>query len=180
MDSALVRISKFLSLVLRHKPETIGITLDDAGWVPISDLLDAAKAFGQELNHDLLLRIVHENDKQRFAISVDGTSIRANQGHSIEIELGLKPVTPPSILYHGTVMRFVHSIREKGLLPGNRQHVHLSSDHQTAEIVGRRRGIPIVLVIDAIRMANDDRRFYLSENGVWLTPDVPVEYIRLP
>lgn len=177
MDPALVRTSKFLSLILRHKPQEIGITLDEAGWVGIAELIEAANANGSRLDMDLLLRVVHENDKQRFAISADGTSIRANQGHSIEVNLGLTPTPPPMMLYHGTVARFLSSIREKGLVAGNRHHVHLSADPHTAEIVGRRRGEPIVLVIDAGQMANDAFQFYLSQNGVWLTVHVPVGYI---
>ncbi len=180
MDLSLVRTSKFLSLVLRHKPEAIGISLNDAGWVKISDLLEAANAGGRRLNLDLLFRVVHENDKQRFAISADGKSIRANQGHSVDVDLGLTPTPPPERLFHGTVRRFLEGIRTKGLIPCNRQHVHLSADQHTAEIVGRRRGKPVVLVIDSKRMADDAIRFCLSLNGVWLTAHVPVEYIEFP
>ena len=180
MDPSLIRTSKFLSLVLRHKPQTIGIALNDAGWVEISKLLEAANAYGKILDLDLLLRVVHENDKQRFAISADGKSIRANQGHSMEVNLGLTPISPPAKLFHGTVSRFLDGIRARGLLPGNRQHVHLSPDEQTAEIVAKRRGKPIVLVIDAERMAKDEIHFFLSQNGVWLTTHVPVGYIEFP
>lgn len=180
MEASLAAVSKFLSLVLRHKPETIGLTLDDAGWVRIVNLLEAANAAGTKLDHDLLRRVVHENDKQRFAISGDGLSIRANQGHSVHVELGLAPATPPSILYHGTVEQSLESIKAQGLLPGQRLHVHLSADRKTAEIVGKRRGIPVILMIDAERMAADGKLFYLSENGVWLTADVPVLYIQFP
>lgn len=180
MDASLVRTSKFLSLVLRHKPQAIGISLDNAGWVAIADLLDAANAAGTKLDFDLLLRVVHENDKQRFTISPDGESIRANQGHSIDVDLGLTPSMPPEVLYHGTVARFLDGIQAKGLLPGNRQHVHLSADRRTAESVGKRRGEPIVLRIDAQRMADDSIPFYLSENGVWLTANVSIEYIEFP
>lgn len=180
MDSSLVPISKFLSLVLRHKPESIGLSLDEAGWVAISDLLEAAKKSGTKLEIDILLRVIHENDKQRFAISSDGKSIRANQGHSIDVDLGLSPTRPPGTLYHGTVAKFLDGIRAKGLLPGSRQHVHLSADPLTAQIVGKRRGNPIVLLIDAERMANDAMDFYHSQNGVWLTDHVPVGYIEFP
>jgi putative RNA 2'-phosphotransferase len=180
MDSSLVRVSKFLSLVLRHQPQAIGVTLDDAGWVAISELLQAANASGTKLDFDLLLRVVHENDKQRFAISPDGKSIRANQGHSIDVDLGLSPAEPPATLYHGTVAKFLDGIRAGGLLPGNRQYVHLSADPLTAEMVGRRRGEPVVLLIDAERMANDAIRFFLSQNGVWLTAHVPAGYIEFP
>ena len=180
MDSSLVRVSKFLSLVLRHQPQTIGVTLDDAGWVAISELLEAANASGTKLDFDLLLRVVHENDKQRFAISADGKSIRANQGHSIDVDLGLAPAEPPAILYHGTVAKFLGGIRAEGLIPGSRQHVHLSADPRTAEIVGRRRGEPVVLLIDAERMTRDAIHFFLSQNGVWLTGHVPTGYIEFP
>ena len=180
MEPSLVRISKFLSLVLRHRPETIGLALDKAGWVAISDLLDAANASGNRIDHDLLLRVVHENDKRRFAISADGTCIRANQGHSVDVDLGLEPKTPPAILFHGTVERFLDSIKAAGLLPGSRQHVHLSSDRQTAEIVAKRRGTPVVLVVDTIAMMEDGIQFYQSENGVWLTATVPTRYIKFP
>lgn len=180
MDSSLASVSKFLSLVLRHQPQQIGISPDNAGWVAITELLEAANASGTRLDVDLLLRVVHENDKQRFAISSDGKSIRANQGHSIRVDLGLTPTVPPATLYHGTVARFLDGIRAKGLLAGGRQHVHLSADRHTAEIVGKRRGEPVVLLIDAERMARDATDFFLSQNGVWLTPHVPVEYIEFP
>ena len=139
MDRPLTTASKFLSLILRHKPETIGVQLDPNGWVNIDQLLTAANTAGKLLDYDLLLRVVHENDKQRFAISDDGARIRANQGHSVSVDLQLVPTPPPDMLYHGTVDRFLDSIREKGLVPGTRQHVHLSSDRRTAEIVGGRR-----------------------------------------
>jgi putative RNA 2'-phosphotransferase len=180
MDSSLVRLSKFLSLVLRHEPQVIGLSVDDAGWVVITELLEAANASGTKLDFDLLLRVVHENDKQRFAISPDGKSIRANQGHSIHVDLGLTPTEPPATLYHGTVATFLDGIRAKGLLPGSRRHVHLSADSFTAEIVGKRRGEPVILLIDAERMANDAIHFFLSQNGVWLTAHVPVGYIEFP
>lgn len=180
METALVSVSKFLSLVLRHKPETIGLTLDEAGWVGIATLLEAANAAGTKLDHDVLLRAVHENDKQRFTICPDGLKIRANQGHSVQVDLGLTPATPPAILYHGTVERFLESIKEQGLLSGQRQYVHLSSDQKTAEVVGKRRGSPVILVIEASRMCEEGMQFYLSENGVWLTASVPVSYIQFP
>ncbi|HCS52969.1 RNA 2'-phosphotransferase [Rubinisphaera sp.] len=179
MDS-IVHTSKFLSLVLRHKPETIGIVLDDSGWVKISELIEASRSSGQTLDHDLLLRVVHENDKQRFAISADGESIRANQGHSVKVDLGLTPQVPPEALYHGTVAKFLTSIQENGLIPGERQYVHLSADTQTAQIVGKRRGKPVILVIDAQKMMSDGMSFFLSNNGVWLTSHVPAKYIEFP
>jgi putative RNA 2'-phosphotransferase len=180
MDRELITISKFLSLILRHKPETIGLQLADDGWADIDQLLHGARAHGTRLDHDLLLRVVHENDKQRFAISEDGRRIRANQGHSIAVDLALEPRTPPPMLYHGTVARFLDSIRQHGLQPGDRQHVHLSPDTRTAESVGRRRGKPIVLTVGALDMHAIGKAFYFSQNGVWLTGHVPIEFIRFP
>jgi putative RNA 2'-phosphotransferase len=178
MDPAIVQASKFLSLILRHKPAIIGLQLDAEGWADVSELINAACASGKRFDLDLLLRVVHENDKQRFAFSDDGQRIRANQGHSIEIDLGLTPIEPPSHLYHGTVDRFIESIERQGLLPQNRQYVHLSADFKTAKVVGSRRGKPIVLVIDSKQMHQDHRPFFRSSNGVWLTEHVPPQYLR--
>jgi putative RNA 2'-phosphotransferase len=180
MDASFTKLSKLLSLVLRHKPQAIGISLDEAGWVDVEELINAINASGQQIDHELLVRIVRENDKQRFAFSEDGLQIRANQGHSVEIDLGLSPAEPPALLFHGTVGNFLDSIRVKGLIAGKRQHVHLSADMQTATIVGKRRGIPVVLTVDAGRMAADGMQFFVSQNGVWLTSHVPVTYINFP
>ena len=155
MDRELISTSKFLSLVLRRRPETIGITLDEQGWVEIDELLAAASHAGRRLTRPLLERVVRENDKQRFAISPDGTRIRANQGHSVQIDLGRQPTQQPELLYHGTVARFLDSIRESGLEPGNRQHVHLSPDVETARKVGQRRGRPVILIVESGRMWRD-------------------------
>ena len=176
----LIRTSKFLSLVLRHQPEIIGIALDENGWTKIDTLLNAANAHGHTIDRDRLVKIVRENDKQRFAISNDGLRIRANQGHSIKVELDLSPSVPPRELYHGTVQKFLPSIREQGLLPGSRQHVHLSANRQTAATVGQRRGKPVILLVDAERMSLDDFTFYQSQNGVWLTNHVPASYLHFP
>ena len=180
MKNSITSLSKFLSLILRHSPERIGIRLDEGGWTSIAALLDAANAAGRKLDHELLLQIVQENTKQRFAISPDGLRIRANQGHSVSVDLGLAPRQPPDKLFHGTVAKFIDSIRSQGLISGNRQHVHLSTDRDTAEIVGRRRGTPIILSIDASRMASSGFSFFLSANCVWLTHHVPVDYIQFP
>ena len=177
MDRELISTSKFLSLVLRHRPETIGICLDSQGWVDISALIVAANQSGKRLTQALVERVVRENDKQRFAISEDGKRIRANQGHSVEVDLRLTAVEPPERLYHGTVTRFLDSIRRHGLVSGNRQHVHLSPDRETARKVGQRRGGPVILVVDSRRMWQDGFRFYCSRNGVWLTEAVPAEYL---
>jgi putative RNA 2'-phosphotransferase len=174
---AVVSTSKFLSLILRHQPETIGIELDENGWVDVDELLDKAGKHGKSISRELLERVVRENDKQRFALSDDMSRIRANQGHSVQVDLELKPQTPPAELFHGTVARFVDSIRENGLVSGARQHVHLSFDRETATIVGSRRGKPVILVIDAQKMHEEGYKFYLSENGVWLADEVPARYI---
>ncbi|WP_426340509.1 RNA 2'-phosphotransferase [Pseudoduganella sp. S-14] len=170
--------SKFLSLVLRHKPEEIGLVLDQNGWASIDELIALANARGTNLNRSQIEFIVENSDKKRFAISADGTKIRANQGHSVEIALGLPPQTPPERLYHGTATRFLGSIRESGLHSAARQHVHLSSDHATAEKVGSRHGKPVVLTVEAGQMARDGHFFYISENGVWLTEAVPAKYLN--
>jgi putative RNA 2'-phosphotransferase len=175
----LVRISKFLSLVLRHKPEELGLELDAAGWVPVNDLLEAAAFHGMKFSREQLDEVVRTNEKKRFAFSADGRMIRANQGHSVEVELGYEPAVPPPILYHGTVERFLPSIRKQGLIKGNRQHVHLSPDVDTAIGVGNRRGKPVVLKVSSGQMQADGFAFYLSANGVWLTDHVPVRYLEL-
>jgi putative RNA 2'-phosphotransferase len=180
MNKQLVEISKFLSFVLRHKPQAIGITLDAEGWVAVDELLAAAVRHGQSITRQQLEEVVATNDKQRFSFSADGRLIRANQGHSIEVDLGLVPVEPPELLYHGTVARFLDSIREKGLVRGKRHHVHLSADRDTAARVGQRRGRPVVLVIEARCMRGDGHAFFQSENGVWLTEAVPPAYLQFP
>jgi putative RNA 2'-phosphotransferase len=175
-----VRTSKFLSLVLRHEPERIGIVLDESGWTDIAALLAAAAAHGVAITRAELDEVVATSDKQRFALSPDGTRIRANQGHSVDVELGLAPATPPDRLYHGTVARFVESIRELGILKGSRHHVHLSADEDTARRVGGRRGAPVVLGVRAGEMAAAGHAFFRSENGVWLVEHVPPEFVELP
>jgi len=169
------KLSKFLSLILRHKPEHIGLELDDHGWALIDDLLD--KAGNPELTRELLYEIVTTNDKQRFIISEDGSRIRANQGHSIKVDLGLQELKPPNILYHGTADRFVDSIFEKGLIKKQRHHVHLSEQIKTAEAVGKRYGKLVLLKIDAEKMYSKGFKFYKSENEVWLVDTVPSEYL---
>ena len=171
MKDALVATSKFLSLVLRHRPGVIGIELDNEGWVAVEDLLAACAQYGRAVSREQLDAVVRTNDKQRFAFSADGSRIRANQGHSVPVDLGLVPAEPPELLYHGTVQRSLESIRRDGLVKGNRHHVHLSPDIQTATKVGQRRGRPVVLVIEAGRMFRDGHEFFRSENGVWLTDD---------
>lgn len=171
------RTSKFLSLVLRHKPEKIGIMLDEAGWTDVSGLLEAMEKLRWRVSREDLDFIVRNNAKQRFAFSEDGTQIRASQGHSVEVDLKYDAVDPPEILYHGTVGKFMASIREQGLIKGERHHVHLSKDEATATIVGKRRGAPVLLVVDARAMALDGYEFFVSANGVWLTELVPPKYL---
>jgi putative RNA 2'-phosphotransferase len=175
-----VRESKFLSLVLRHQPEEIGLVLDEHGWAEIDELLRLANAKGCCLTRPVLEQIVAESDKQRFALSDDGQRIRANQGHSVNVDLNLPPMEPPEILYHGTATRFVESIRAEGLHAGSRQQVHLSKDVQTATVVGQRHGKPVVLVVEAGKLFAAGHKFHLSANGVWLTERVPAEYIQKP
>lgn len=177
MNVDIVKVSKFLSLVLRHKPEEIGLTLDENGWADVEELIRLINQAGSRLTRPLLERVVAENDKKRFAFSDDGLRIRASQGHSIEVDLALVPQVPPELLYHGTATRFLDSIRETGLVAGKRQHVHLSLDLETASKVGKRHGRLHLLTIRAGEMHRDGRLFYCSANGVWLTELVPLEYI---
>jgi putative RNA 2'-phosphotransferase len=166
--------------VLRHKPEKIGLELDREGWVPVDELIAAMNRAGVSLDETLLERIVREDEKERYAFSEDGSRIRTNYGHSVPVELGMEPTTPPELLYHGTATRFLASIEAEGLKPGNRLHVHLSPDRRTAVTVGRRHGKPVVLEIETLRMHEDGFRFFLSGSGIWLTSEVPPQYIRFP
>lgn len=172
------KTSKFLSLVLRHEPGLIGITLDSAGWANVSELLRACRAHGRPLTRDELREAVASDDKRRFSFSEDGRKIRANQGHSIPVELGYEPAAPPAVLYHGTTEKFLPSIREEGLKRGSRHHVHLSPDEETARKVGGRRGRPVVLKVESGRMHEAGHMFFRSANGVWLTERVPPEYLN--
>jgi len=179
MDNTIqAKRSKFLSLVLRHQPELIGLTLDNAGWVPVADLLNALAKAEKPLRHDELQELVTTSPKQRFTISPDGSMIRANQGHSVEVDLGLEAAAPPELLYHGTVAGPIPSIMSQGLTKQQRHHVHLSADIATARLVGSRRGAPVILEIAAGRMHEAGHAFYRSENGVWLTDIVPAGFLR--
>jgi putative RNA 2'-phosphotransferase len=172
------KISKFLSLVLRHKPETIGIKLDENGWVEIDELLVALSKHNHPIDIDCLEEIVATNDKKRFAFNSLGTHIRASQGHSINVDLGLEPQRPPVRLYHGTNYDNMQQIMKSGLKPMTRDFVHMSEDLYTAEKVGSRQGGQLVVLdIDAMQMYNDGVVFYKSENGVWLTNFVDKKYI---
>lgn len=177
-DKQRTRASKFLSKHLRHEPASIGLTLESGGWVLVEDLLRGCHQAGIALTRTELEEIVAENNKQRFAFDETGTKIRANQGHSVEVDLNLEPVTPPNILYHGTTTRFLDEILRSGLQKMARHHVHLSVDIPTATNVGQRHGKPSLLVIDAHAMHQAGYRFYVSANGVWLTDEVPPAYLQ--
>ncbi len=173
-----VRVSKYLARHLRHEPERIGLTLDPGGWVEIDALVEAAAAHGFRFTRAELDHVVATNDKRRFA--VEGTRIRASQGHTVPVDLGLPEAVPPPYLYHGTVARHLPAIRTEGLRPMNRHAVHLSPDRATAARVGARRGRPVVLPVDSGAMHRDGHVFRVSANGVWLAAAVPPEYVRFP
>lgn len=175
-----VKLSKRLSLILRHRPASVGLPLDDAGWVSVDELLVALAAHGLSLTRDELDEVVRSNDKQRFAFDDTRTKIRANQGHSVQVDLGYSSESPPDVLFHGTPTRNVASILRGGLEPRGRHAVHLSADVRTAEIVGARRGHFVVLAVDAKAMTADGHSFARSANGVWLVDVVPPEYISHP
>ncbi len=178
-DPSPVRTSKCLALLLRHDPGQFGVVLDSEGWADVDAVISGLVGAGFRVDAAVLARIVEEDEKGRYAFSPDGSRIRASQGHSIGVDLGLRPREPPATLYHGTVGRFLAAIRREGLLPRARHHVHLSATQSAAEEVGRRRGRPVVLEIDAARMHHDGHTFFLSENGVWLVACVSSEYLRV-
>ena len=179
-EKKLKQISKRLSLVLRHQPELIGVKLDEQGWIEVDTLLAAFSKKFFPLQLDELQHVVENNNKKRFAFSEDEKMIRASQGHSIEIKLEYEPIEPPTILYHGTAEKFVDSIQKQGLLKRKRHHVHLSADEATAKNVGSRHGKPVILIVKSAEMHQTGIEFFRSENGVWLTDHVPVEYIDFP
>lgn len=172
-------LSKLLSFVLRHKPEFIGVKLDTEGWADVDILIAQLNAHGTAVDRDLLDHVVETNSKKRFAFNENKKLIRASQGHSIPIELGYVAQTPPDVLFHGTAEKFVASILNTGLEKRSRQHVHLSLDLQTATQVGSRHGKPVIFTIQAGEMQAAGYSFYLSDNNVWLTDRVPVEFIRI-
>jgi len=173
-----VKTSKMLSRILRHDPGAVGVTLDAAGWVEVDTLLAALARHRRPLSRAQLDHVVATNNKRRFAYSEDGRSIRASQGHTVEVDLGLPATTPPDVLFHGTAERNLQYILAEGLRPMARQDVHLSADTGTAVKVGSRHGRPVVLEVDAAAMAADGHEFRVSANGVWLTDAVPVQYLR--
>ena len=175
------RASKFLSYVLRHHPELINLTLDTQGWANTQELIEKATRGDHVLTFEQLVEIVETNDKQRFSFNEDRSQIRTNQGHSLQfIDLKMETQAPPEILYHGSVGKFVDSIKEHGLQKGSRQYVHLSIEIQTAIEVGSRRGKPVVLTVQAMKMYNAGYQFYLSDNQIWLTEHVPSEFLEFP
>ncbi|MCP3924420.1 MAG: RNA 2'-phosphotransferase [Desulfobacterales bacterium] len=171
------KISKYFSYILRHHPEAIGITLDDEGWAQIDELIEKTKKF--KLTMEMIQTVVDTNDKKRFTLSSDKRRIKANQGHSIEVDLALEPIDPPDFLLHGTAQKSIESIMDKGILKGQRHHVHLSETKETAFAVGQRYGKPVLLKIDSNKMAGDGFKFYKSLNGVWLVEGVPPRYIEI-
>ena len=178
MSDYIVTASKFLSLLLRHRPEEVGLSLDAGGWAAIEDIVRLTAGKRTQLTKNLIEEITATSDKKRFVISDDGTRIRANQGHSIVVDLNLHPRNPPETLFHGTATRFLESILRQGLSKGNRQYVHLSPDKATAFKVGQRHGKPVILVIAAQSMQESGHVFFLSANGVWLTEHVPAKFLR--
>ncbi len=174
-----IRLGRFLSLVLRHDPGAAGIVLDEHGWADVKELLDGVNRSGRRMDMETLERIVRENNKQRYAFNESHTKIRANQGHSIGVDVELKQKQPPQYLYHGTATRFLPSIHREGIRKMSRQYVHLSGDFETALAVGKRHGIPVVVTVEAAAMARDGVVFYRSENGVWLCEHVAPKYFAV-
>lgn len=171
------KLSIFISLILRHKPDAAGIQLDEHGWANVDELLNGINNTGREIDINVLEEIVKTDNKQRYSFNEDKSLIRANQGHSIPVDVELKEQQPPQYLYHGTADRFLNSIVSEGLKPMSRLYVHLSKDEETAVKVGKRHGKPVVLKIRAEEMWNDGIKFYLSQNGVWLTKYVDKKYM---
>lgn len=172
-----IKISKYLCFILRHHPEAIGLGLDSEGWASIDEIIQKISRF--KLTPELIDYVMQTDDKQRFCISEDGTKIRANQGHSIDVNLNLKPLQPPEVLLHGTANRFLENILEKGLLKQKRQFIHLTESESIAKAVGSRYGKPVILEITSVRMVEDGFIFYKSLNNVWLVEHVPVDYLKI-
>ncbi|EHK2328721.1 RNA 2'-phosphotransferase [Clostridium perfringens] len=172
------KISKYISLILRHKPEEIGLKLDEHGYLRVLDLIEGIDKSYEGFSMDDLERIVREDSKGRYSFNEDKSKIRANQGHSIKVDLGLEEIKPPKVLYHGTGRKYLESILENGLIKKERQYVHLSKDRETASIVGKRHGDLVIFEVDSESMFNDGIKFYLSKNNVWLCNYVPKKYIK--
>ena len=175
----LTKISRYLSLILRHRPEAAGISLDVHGWADVDELIAGIqKGKYPDFSREILDEIVRTDNKQRYSYDDSRQRIRANQGHSIPVDVELKQTVPPEILWHGTGEKYTESIDRTGLIPKSRLYVHLSADTQTAAAVGKRHGTPVIYQVDSGRMSRDGYPFFLSENGVWLTKAVPPEYLR--
>jgi putative RNA 2'-phosphotransferase len=172
----LIKVSKYLAKHLRHTPEALRLTLEPGGWVRVDDLLAACANRHFYISRAELNEVVAKNDKQRFAFDESGERIRANQGHSVEVDLQLEQIAPPDVLYHGTSRAVVGALYRDGIRKMSRHHVHLSAEVETAMKVGGRHGVPVVIRIDARRMHADGHVFYRSDNGVWLVESVPPEY----
>ena len=173
----LIKTSRFISLILRHKPETIGITLDEHGWANVEELIAGVNK-KYPIDMQILEKIVNDDDKNRYSFNGDKTMIRANQGHSIPVDVELKKLNPPDILYHGTGEKYVESIKKQGLIRKNRLYVHLSDNIEIAEKVGKRHGKPVIYEIDCKKMIEDGIEFFKSENNVWIVESVPVKYLK--
>ena len=177
--SKLDKLSIFISLVLRHKPEVIGLTLDEHGWANVDELIEKLNHSKDQIDMEMLEEIVRTDHKKRYSFNEDKTLIRANQGHSVKVDVELQEQQPPEILYHGTAEEFLDAIMQEGLKPVSRLYVHLSKDMETAVKVGKRHGKPIVLKVHSNVMFEDGCKFYLSENGVWLTEKVDIQYLKI-
>ncbi|MFK8102268.1 MAG: RNA 2'-phosphotransferase [Saprospiraceae bacterium] len=177
-DQACTKLSKFLSLVLRHQPERLKLKLDAYGWTSTEELLQKIQTRQADFTLETLQYVVRTNSKQRFAFNEDGTKIRANQGHSVKLELDLEPILPPQELYHGTTQKYLSSIQATGIQKRNRHHVHLSATKETAKIVGARHGTPVILIVEAGKMHAAGYQFYCTANEVWLTEEVPTRFFR--
>lgn len=173
----LTKVSKYLALILRHKPEEVGISLDDHGWANVQELIEGVNKT-HRLNMEMLEEIVETDSKQRYSFNEDKTKIRANQGHSVNVDVELEEVKPPEYLWHGTGEKYINSIKEIGLVKKSRLYVHLSGDYETAVLVGKRHGKPVVFYVKSGQMYTDGYKFFKSKNGVYLTDFVPVEYLE--
>lgn len=178
-ERKIVKISKYLSKHLRHQPDRLGLNLEDGGWVGAEELLKACARHNFPISFAELKEVVEKNDKKRFSFDASGEKIRANQGHSVAVDLNLTAQTPPAVLYHGTAQRNANSIKEHGLLKIARHHVHLSTDAETARRVGARHGKPLIFKINTIAMASENFEFFVSANGVWLTESVPPRFLEI-
>lgn len=178
-EKDLKKVSKSLSYVLRHRPESVGLELGSGGWVGVDELVAAFQTAGKSMSRELLETVVANNDKQRFEFSEDLSMIRARQGHSARVDLGYQPATPPEVLYHGTATKNLESILQQGLVKGRRHHVHMSTNQKTMLAVAQRHGKPVLLAIDAKQMHADGHEFFVTGNDVWLTEHVPVEYLEV-